>query len=109
MTEHDIDQLILLAPEHLGVGIGELRAEILEAAKEALEATQDTEGGGKPSVTINHKIKINLARSPLEFTPTSTVSVTYKTEGETIQLDDPDQPELIDKASYQRGKGGKKQ
>ena len=94
MNADAFSQIIQLAPNELKARMGELEAEVMIAAREALEATQDSEGGGKPSVAITLKVKINLAKSPVSFTTTGAVSVNFKTEGEEVRLDD-GQPELF--------------
>jgi hypothetical protein len=95
MTPEEIEQIIQGAPLQLQERMGELESAIKDAAKEALSASQDSEAGGKPSVSINLKVKINLAKSPVSYKTSGNVSVAYKSDGEEIECDDPHQPRLL--------------
>lgn len=96
MTTEQLDALIEVAVPDLRERLGELHPHILEAAAEALAATQENEGGGKPKVSVALKLNIMLSTSPPAWQTTGSVGVTYKSEGEANLLDDPDQPELAE-------------
>mgnify|MGYP000222745531 CR=1 FL=1 len=110
MKPEQLDAIIDLAIPDLRARYGELHPHILEAAAEALAASQDSETGGKPEVIISSKTEICLSTSPPSWLTKASVSVTYKSEGKPIILDDPDQPELAeDFGKEQRPRrGGKK-
>lgn len=96
MNAEQLDALIDVAVPDLRERLGELHPHILEAAAEALAATQESEDGGKPKVAVALKLEIFLSTSPVGWKTKGTVGVTYKSEGEASLLDDPDQPELAE-------------
>ena len=96
MKAEQLDAIIELAVPDLRARYGELHPHILEAAAEALAASQDSETGGKPKVIISSKTEICLSTSPPSWLTKASVSVTYKSEGKPVILDDPDQPELAE-------------
>ena len=96
MKAEQLDAIIELAMPDMRERVGELHPHILEAAAEALSATQDSETGGKPKVTVSLKLDILLSASPPSWQTKGSVGVTFKSEGKLIILDDPDQPELAD-------------
>jgi hypothetical protein len=94
MKSEQLDAIIQEFPGAAGEVVGDLHAHILEAASEALAASQDQDGGGKPKVTVNTKLVINLAESPPSWMVKASVGVTYSAESESQTLDDPNQPKL---------------
>jgi hypothetical protein len=72
----------------------DLEEEALGACVEALEASQDSEGGGKPRLTIPMSLVCDMSKHPVVCTTKAAVNVSYKVTGPERELDDPAQMEL---------------
>ena len=94
MKADELDQIVDEAVPQFSERIGELHGHILEAAREALAASQEREDGGKPKVTVSLKLVIGLNSSPPWWQTQGSVGVTFKSQGEPVTLPDPSQPEL---------------
>lgn len=94
MKSEELDSIIEQFPDAACEVVGELHSHILEAASEALAATQDSEGGGKPKVTVTTKLIIDLAQSPPAWRVKASVGVTYVAESEEKSLEEERQGKL---------------
>ncbi len=94
MTKDQLDQIIEQAQPLIAEQLGNLHEHIMEAAGEALSATQDSEGGGKPKVSVGIKLIIGLASAPPTYQVKASVGVTYSTETEPRMIENPDQMKL---------------
>jgi len=94
MTAEQLDTIIADASPTFEERIGELHEHILDAAREALAASQERDDGGKPKIAVTLKLVIGLNSSPPWWQTTAAVGVTFRSEGEPVNLSDANQPEL---------------
>jgi hypothetical protein len=94
MTAEQLDAIIADAAPTFEYRARELYEHILDAAREALAASQEKDDGGKPKVTVSLKLVIGLNSSPPWWQTTAAVGVTFRSEGEPVNLSDTNQPEL---------------
>ena len=93
MTREQLETIIQDAPAKLRENLGELEDKILEAAAEALAATQDTDDGGNPKARVSLKLVIDLSQSPPCWHTEGAVSISYKVKSDAEQCDET--PELL--------------
>jgi hypothetical protein len=103
MTREQLETIIQDAPNKLRENLGELEDKILEAAAEALSATQDSDDGGNPKARVSLKLVIDLSQSPPVWHTEGAVSISYKVKSDAEQCDDT--PELM--PAMGKGKAGK--
>ena len=123
MKPDQLDEIIEAAPEKMREVLVELHEHILEGAAQALTQSQESEGGGKPKVTVSLKLVIGLNTALPSWQVKGAVGVTYSAESDPEMLDDPAQPRLPfsnlkegesvtistgDVSATIKGKGGKK-
>jgi hypothetical protein len=94
MTTQQLDQIIEECPADVAVVLGDLHQQIREAAAEALAASQESDGGGKPKVKVALSLTIDLSTAPCSWVVGGGVSISYKVLGAEHRCDDPTQPSL---------------
>ncbi len=94
MSTEQLETIIEKSTPEIGDLLTDLIPRIREAAAQAIEDSQDTEGGGSPKVNVSIKLAINLKDAPPSWQLAASVSVRHKVEGEKHRLEDPNQPEL---------------
>ena len=86
MKSEELDKIIADCPEQIRQTIGELHNRIREAAASVLEESQDSGKAAKLNVPI--KLTIDLGHSPPSWTVSASVGVRFKSESETIQINE---------------------
>jgi len=93
MSPDQYQTIVQEAPHKLRENLGELEDKVLEAAREALTASQDSDDGGNPKARISLKVVIDLSQSPPVWHTEASVGITYKVKSDAEQCDET--PELL--------------
>ncbi len=104
MSPHQIAMISGEAPAQLRQIMVELEPRIMEAAAAALEASQESDDGGKPKVAVNLKVVIDLTVSPPAWSVEGSVGVRYKVAGDINHCEET--PELMENMGKGRARKG---
>ncbi|WP_397382815.1 hypothetical protein [Prosthecobacter sp.] len=86
MITAELDKIIEEAPAKIQELLGELHANILQAAGVALAESQESETG-KATLSVSMSLKINLACSPVAWNVEAAVAVRHKVASESEVAD----------------------
>lgn len=96
MNAEQLEELVDDTLPNVKAAIQDIEDKVLRAAADVLEASQDEDAGGDPSITITVAIKVPLSVRPMITKTKAKVSASYSSKEFLATLDDPDQPELAE-------------